>query len=193
MGSIPTRSRQFGLVSGLSAAGRPLAFLGILAGLASPPPARAQEPAVPDSAGAAAAPTIPASLEASPDTLPRPPVTPMGAFVRSLVVPGWGQVAADQPARGAFYFTMEAGSLFMLLKSQSKLDAAERAVPADSMLIASRKGQVEDWAVLAGFWALFAGIDAWVSAQLWDFQAEVVPPPDGSSGVAFRYSVPVGP
>lgn len=117
----------------------------------------------------------------------------MGAFFRSLVLPGWGQAAVDQPLRGAFYFAMEAGSLFMLLKSSAKLSAAERAFPADSALIESRKEQVEDWAVLAGFWALFAGIDAWVSAQLWDFQGEVVPPPDGSAGVAFRYSVPVGP
>ena len=81
----------------------------------------------------------------------------------------------------------------MLFKATSKLDAAERAVPADSALIESRERQVENWAVLAGFWALFAGIDAWVSAQLWDFQGEVVPPPDGSAGVAFRYSIPVGP
>jgi hypothetical protein len=122
-----------------------------------------------------------------------PPVSPMGAFFRSLVLPGWGQVAADQPGRGAFYFAMEAGSLWMLLKTNTKLKAARQADPLNEDLVESREEQVEDWATLAVFWALFAGVDAWVSAQLWDFTGEIVPPPDGSPGAAFRYSIPVGP
>ncbi len=119
-----------------------------------------------------------------------PPVSPMGAFVRSLVIPGWGQAAVEQPVRGAFYFTMEAGSLWMLLKTQSKLDAARRA--GNEALIEKRENQKEDWIVLAVFWALFSGVDAWVSAHLWDFEGAVVPPPDGSPGVAVQYTVPVG-
>ena len=122
-----------------------------------------------------------------------PPVSPMGAFFRSLVLPGWGQVAVDQPGRGAFYFAMEAGSLWMLVKTNTKLKAAKAADPLNQDLVESREEQVEDWATLAVFWALFAGVDAWVSAQLWDFTGEVVPPPDGSPGAAFRYSIPVGP
>jgi hypothetical protein len=202
VGSIPTRSRQL-LVPARGR--RPAMFFLCGAALAaSPAVAIAQEPFPADTAAtprpvvkaapvAGGAPTASQPQEAAPDTLFRPPTSPMGAFFRSLVLPGWGQAAVDQPLRGAFYFTMEAGSLFMLFKSKSKLDAAERAFPADSVLLESRQQQVEDWAVLAAFWALFAGIDAWVSAQLWDFQGEVVPPPDGSTGVAFRYSVPVGP
>ncbi|MCL7936531.1 MAG: hypothetical protein M8844_00110 [marine benthic group bacterium] len=124
---------------------------------------------------------------------PEPPVSPMGAFFRSLVLPGWGQIAADQPGRGAFYFAMEAGSLWMLLKTNAKLNAARQSNPLDEDLIAAREAQFEDWATLAVFWALFAGVDAWVSAQLWDFTGEVVPPPDGSPGAAFQYSIPVGP
>jgi hypothetical protein len=121
------------------------------------------------------------------------PVSPMGAFFRSLVLPGWGQVSVDQPGRGAFYFAVEAGSLWMLLKTNTKLKAAKQADPVDEDLVQLREDQFEDWATLAVFWALFAGVDAWVSAQLWDFTGEVVPPPDGSPGAAFRYSIPVGP
>jgi hypothetical protein len=119
-----------------------------------------------------------------------PPVSPMGAFLRSLVLPGWGQASVGRPVRGAFYFTMEAGSLWMLLKTQAKLSAAERI--GDEELAASRKDQKEDWIVMAVFWALFSGVDAWVSANMWDFQGAVVPPPDGSPGVAVQYTVPVG-
>jgi len=123
----------------------------------------------------------------------RPPVSPMGAFWRSFILPGWGQVAVDQPGRGAFYFAAQAGSLWMLLKTNSKLKAAQRADPMDQDLVGLREDQFEDWATMVVFWSLFAGVDAWVSAQLWDFTGEIVPPPDGSPGAAFRYSVPVGP
>jgi hypothetical protein len=92
----------------------------------------------------------------------------MGAFLRSLILPGWGQAAVNQPVRGAFYFTMEATSLWMVYKAQSK------------------------WIVMAVFWALFAGVDAWVSTHFWGFEGAVVPPPDGSPGVALQYSIPVG-
>jgi hypothetical protein len=85
---------------------------------------------------------------------------------------------------------MEAASLWMLYKTQQKLAAAERA--GDDELAASRQEQKEDWIVMAVFWALFSGIDAWVSAHLWGFEGAVIPPPDGSRGVAVQYSLPVG-
>jgi hypothetical protein len=147
----------------------------------------------PDS-GALAAVAPPATQEAGADSGGvSAPVSPMGAFFRSLILPGWGQVSVDQPGRGAFYFAMEAGSLWMLFKTSAKLDAARNGNPVDTALVAKREDQLEDWITLSVFWALFAGVDAWVSAQLWDFTPEVVPPPDGSPGAAFRYSVPVGP
>jgi hypothetical protein len=167
----------------------------------------AQEPVLPESTSADTI-AVSAGEEGAADTVPispgvqavgadssgvSPPVSPMGAFFRSLVLPGWGQVSVDQPGRGAFYFAMEAGSLWMLLKTNAKLNAAKRANPLDEDLVGLREDQFEDWATLAVFWAFFAGVDAWVSAQLWDWTGEVVPPPDGSAGAAFRYSIPVGP
>jgi len=193
--SIPTRSRHARRrVSdpGLQA------VLAILLLVALPGGIRAQE-STPATAGS------PDSVQVSPPVSPsvqavsvdsaavQPPVSPMGAFFRSLVLPGWGQVAADQPGRGAFYFAAEAGSLWMLFKTNTKLKAAKGATPYDQGTVDLREAQVEDWATLAVFWALFAGVDAWVSAQLWDFTGEIVPPPDGAPGAAFRYSVPVGP
>jgi hypothetical protein len=143
--------------------------------------------------GAAGAVPTPAPATDADSAGPTRPISPTGAFFRSLILPGWGQISADQPGRGAFYFAMEAGSLWMLLKTNAKLNAAKRSNPLDEDLIASRQAQFEDWATLAVFWALFSGVDAWVSAQLWDFTGEVIPPPDGSAGAAFQYSIPVGP
>ena len=207
VGSIPTRSRfrqgsravqwLSGALLGLAVVAGP----GQLAAQETDPPAAADSSAVADTSGAVradsaalAAVAPPAAQETEPDSAGvSAPVSPMGAFFRSLILPGWGQVSVDQPGRGAFYFAMEAGSLWMLFKTSAKLDAARNGNPVDTALVAKREDQLEDWITLSVFWALFAGVDAWVSAQLWDFTPEVIPPPDGSPGAAFRYSVPVGP
>jgi hypothetical protein len=165
---------------------------------ATPGTALAQQP---DSASGA-------TRDPAPDTTPRAPadtaradsagrrsIAPLGALARSLVVPGWGQASVGRPVRGAFYFAAQAGSLFMVIKSQQKLEAARRAVAAgraDSSLVESRVSQREDWIVLSVFWAVLSGVDAWVSANLSDFQHPLTPPPDGSPGAAIQIRVPVG-
>jgi len=210
VGSIPTRSRHPGRARTGSPApgvGRPSgrkvsAVLGLAVALlvsAAPGTAFAQQP---DSASGA-------SREPAPDTTPRAPadtartdsagrrpsIAPLGALARSLVVPGWGQASVGRPVRGAFYFAAQAGSLFMVVKSQQKLEVARRAVAAgraDSSLVESRVSQREDWIVLSVFWAVLSGVDAWVSANLSDFQHPLTPPPDGSPGAAIQIRVPVG-
>jgi hypothetical protein len=166
-------------------------LLGAMAMLAGGRELRAQEPVRSDSMSPAAAASLDLQAQSTPQDSVRPPVSPMGAFLRSFLVPGWGQAAADQPVRGAFYFGAQAGTVFMLIKTQTKLRNAERAVPQDTALVRARKDQREDWIALAAFWALFSGIDAWVSAQFWDFEGPLVPPPDGGVGVGVK--IPVDP
>lgn len=57
---------------------------------------------------------------------PGPPgrVSPGGALVRSLMVPGWGQAVAGSPGRGAFYFTVESLGVWMILKTTKTLGSA---------------------------------------------------------------------
>ena len=50
--------------------------------------------------------------------------SPGGAFLRSVLVPGWGQAAYGAYFRGGIYFGAEAGSWFMLLKTRAKLGEA---------------------------------------------------------------------
>jgi hypothetical protein len=141
--------------------------------------------------------TLPA-VETGQDTLPAAgadqaapdrerPVSPAGAMLRSVIVPGWGQTAARQPARGALYFTVWSGGIFMIVKTNADLNAAKRA--EDEELIDSRSQAREDWILFTGLWALLSGVDAWVSAQFAGFEGEVRPPQDGSPGVEFAYPV----
>lgn len=58
---------------------------------------------------------------------PTPP-SPRGAFLRSLVVPGWGHAAIGAYHRGAFYAAAESGTLYALVRTRLRLsEARERA------------------------------------------------------------------
>lgn len=190
--AIPLRLRRAFLVGALAAA----------AGTLAPPASSGQEPdPVPEDTAAARDTVAPEDAPPAGDTPAGvqaaaqdsvPPITPVGALVRSLVLPGWGQTAVGRPARGAVYFAAEAASLFMVFKTQAKLSAARRAEPPNEGLVESRAAQRENWIVLAAFWAFLSGLDAWVSTQFWDFEPEVTPPADGSAGLeaTWRVSLP---
>jgi hypothetical protein len=174
---------------------RTLAVFSCIA-LVAPPPAATQVTDDP-AADAAAAPAVQDSLrspvilatpEAGPDTTRSGP-TPMGAFFRSLILPGWGQFAADRPGRGVFYVTAQTATLYMVIRTQRRINRADDN--GDTGLADSRREQREDWIVLAAFWSLASAVDAWVSAHMWGFEGEVVPPPDGSIGMAYQVSIPV--
>lgn len=82
-------------------------------------PARGQEPD-----------TLAAAPAEAPDTAVADDegVSPGGAFLRSMIVPGWGHAAVGSYTRGGFYFGAEAMSGGMLLKSLLRQDAAEALV-----------------------------------------------------------------
>lgn len=160
-----------------------LVALACAGALIVPVPAPAQEDAPPPEPAPADTVVSPVIRPAAAE--PRSGPAPMSAFFRSVLIPGWGQLAADKPVRGAFYFAMQTATVYMVIRTQNRIDEAE-----GEALKESRREQREDWLVLAGFWALASGVDAWVSAQMWGFEGEVVPPPDGSAGLAVRMSLP---
>jgi hypothetical protein len=75
-----------------------------------------------------------AQVVTQPDTLspvaePIPPegVAPRGAFIRALLVPGWGHLALGETRRGAVYFTLQATSWAMLVTTMGRLGDARSA------------------------------------------------------------------
>lgn len=52
-------------------------------------------------------------------------VSPRGAFLRSLLLPGWGQFSVGAAKRGAAFVVLESASWFMLLKTLNKLGDAQ--------------------------------------------------------------------
>lgn len=100
----------------------------------------------------------------------QPPISPGGAFWRSLVLPGWAQSELGAKSRGAFYFFAEAVSIMMWARTQKRLDQARRTEPEDSPLVEARVEQREDWIALAVFWAFASAADGFVAAHLWGFE-----------------------
>ena len=128
--------------------------------------------------------TVPLSAQV-PDTTPPPLVTtgalvvptdtthhirPMGAFLRSLLLPGWGQAATGRHVTGALFATWEGVAAMMTLKAQSEMHHLKET---GSSLVVAKRQEVQDWTVLWVFNHLFSGAEAFVSAHLQDFPKDL--------------------
>ncbi len=138
-----------------------------------------------------------------------PPLTPKRAFLYSSLLPGFGQSRLDRGTSGALFASIELAAIVMMRRSQMDLREARRfqidtlpdqyLVSRDSVikngaftnrftrdLVRTRRLHVEDWIAVVAFNHLFAGADAFVSAQLWDVPVELsaFPRPAGAVFVA---------
>lgn len=133
-----------------------------------------------------------------------PPLSPKRAFLYSSLLPGFGQSRLDRGTSGALFASIELAAIVMMRRSQMDLREARRyqidtlpdqyLVSRDSVirngvftngftrdLVRTRRLHVEDWIAVVAFNHLFAGADAFVSAQLWDVPLELsaYPRPSG--------------
>ena len=148
--------------------------------LARPPVDSVAKPVVPDSLR----PPAPAS-----DSVPvlRPPISPMGAFWRSLLIPGWGQARLGRRTAGALFLGFEGVALGMTISTSNQLDYLKET---NSSRVDAKSSQHEDWLVLLGLNHLLAAMEAYVSAHLWDFPGDLTIQA-APGGVAGGVSVPV--
>ncbi|OGT99511.1 MAG: hypothetical protein A2085_06110 [Gemmatimonadetes bacterium GWC2_71_10] len=112
---------------------------------------------------------------------PRSPISPTGAFLRSLVLPGWGQARLGRNVTGGMFVAFEGLAGAMVWKTYWQLDFAR----ARGKFVKSHRQEREDWLVLLGFNHLMAATEAYVSAHLYDFPAALRMQrlPDGATGV----------
>jgi hypothetical protein len=168
---------------------------------------------------------------AAADTLSGP--SPRSAFIRSLLVPGWGQASVESYTRGGVFFALQATSGYMLFRTIGRVhEARDRedrrvSIAVDSLetlmaedtaaarrlsdpvafqaaidddpdvaaaraLVTSRRRHRQDWITYTLFFTMMSGVDAYVTAHLRGFPAELSgePRPDGS--FAFGLTVPLG-
>ena len=94
------------------------------------------------------------------------PVSPMGAFFRSLLLPGWGQAKLDRKLTGGIFVAWEGVTLGMTLKTSHELHYLRRT---NSGRVEVKEQEKEDWIVMLAFNHLLSALEAYVSAHLWDF------------------------
>lgn len=122
-----------------------------------------------------------------PDTLQRQYISPLNAFWRSFLIPGWGQARLNRKLSGGIFVAWEGVTLGMSLKTRRELRYLRRNGSARAE---GKRQEHEDWLVLLAFNHLFAGLEAYVSAHLADFpgdlRVEAVP-----GGVGAGVSLPL--
>jgi hypothetical protein len=94
----------------------------------------------------------------------------MGAFFRSLLLPGWGQSKLNRKLTGGIFVAWEGVTLGMTLKTSHELHYLRRT---GSGRVAVKEQEKEDWIVLLVFNHLLSALEAYVSAHLWDFPADL--------------------
>ena len=166
------------------------------------------------------------------DTIPGEQRTPRSAFVRGMLVPGWGHAYLGENKRAVIYASIQGASWFMLVKSALKLDdirdreevltglandSLALVIAADTMrarqlsdpvayetalltypglqnarnLESSREEQRQDWIVYTAVFTFIAAVDAYVTAHLQDFPAEVSTSRSTDGGVSIGVRVPL--
>lgn len=120
-----------------------------------------------------------------------PPVSPLGAFGRSMILPGWGQAVLGRRVTGAVFIAWEGLTFTMFLKSLNQLHYQE-SIGAET--VEAKKNEMQDWLVLMVFNHLLSGAEAYVSALLWDFptdlEASLLPGGEVRVGLSLKLSLP---
>jgi hypothetical protein len=128
-----------------------------------------------------------ASPTAAPAVVRRP--KPLNYFFRSFLLPGWGQASLNRKLTGGIFVAVEGLALGMALKATSELHYLERV---HSDLVEDKRGERQDWIVVMVANHLFAGLEAYVSASLFDFPGDLRAQalPAGGTGIGFSIRIP---
>jgi hypothetical protein len=96
--------------------------------------------------------------------------SPMGAFWRSFLLPGWGQARVGRKLTAGIFVAWEGTTLGMALKTRHELAYLRRT---NSARAEDKRREHEDWLVLLAFNHVFAGLEAYVSGHLTDFPGDL--------------------
>lgn len=108
---------------------------------------------------------------ATPDAVGLHKPSATGNMLKSLVLPGWGQLSLGREVTALVFIAGEAGTLTMVIKSQKDLNRARDA--GDTELIDKYTQKREDWLVYMGINHVLSALEAYVSAKLWDFPGDL--------------------
>ena len=142
---------------------------------------------------------LPLTAQSSGGVQPPPPPPPADTamvrhspfvyFFRSALIPGWGQASLDRKLTAGLFIAFEGLAWSMTLKSNTELSYLDKV---DSTTALSRRAERQDWIVLIVFNHLFSALEAYVSAHLFDFPADLHARalPGGRTGIGVTFGMP---
>lgn len=135
---------------------------------------------------AAQSPVPPTTTIPSPDSTR---ASPLNYFARSLLLPGWGQASLDRKLTGGLFIAFEGVAVAMVLKAHAEIGHLERT---GSERLDEKRQERQDWLVLLAFNHLFSGLEAFVSANLFDFPGDLRARalPAGRTGLGISLPMP---
>ena len=81
-------------------------------------------------------------------------VNPVGACIRSLLIPGWGQAQTGRNVEGALFVVVEGVAAMMTVRAVQEKKYLEAT---GSQSLDDKNQQIQDWAVLLGFQSFVRG------------------------------------
>jgi len=120
---------------------------------------------------------------------PRRPASPTGAMLRSFLLPGWGQAVYGRKVTAGFMLGVEGLTLGMILKTSGELDHARASGGASE---GAKLQEREDWITILVFNHLMSGLEAYVSAHLYDFPGDLQLQALPQGGMRFGVTLPLG-
>ena len=118
--------------------------------------------------------TVASSVQDSGSAARKAPIGPSGAFLRSFLVLGWGQLQLHRPIPALVFLGIEGTFAGLSIKANHDVHQARLTDQSpDSAVVSAKKRAREDWLVLLGFNHLMAGLEAYVSSHLWDFPGDL--------------------
>ena len=123
------------------------------------------------------------------DTAAGRPTTPTGAMLRSFLLPGWGQALYGRKVTAGVMLGIEGLALGMTLKVSGELQHIRTTGSASED---AKLQEREDWLAILVFNHLMSGLEAYVSAHLYDFPGDLNMRalPEGGMGVGM--TLPLG-
>lgn len=151
-------------------------------------PADAQDSTTTDTTARA----VPSTQYSAPSTSDstRRPTTPMGAMWRSFLLPGWGQAVYGRKVTGGIMIGFEGLTLGMSLKAWSE---ARHIEATGSGSWRAKRQEQQDWITLLVFNHLMSGLEAYVSAHLYDFPGDLEMRALPGGGLQAGVTLPLGP
>jgi hypothetical protein len=123
------------------------------------------------------------------DSVQRRPTTPTGAMFRSFLLPGWGQAVYGRKVTAGVMLGIEGLALGMLLKTGSELEHIRATGSASET---AKLQEREDWYAILIFNHLMSGLEAYVSAHLYDFPGDLELQALPQGGMRVGVTLPLG-